>query len=143
MSTGRVQTHKSSVVAKFINQALAGETLEIFGDGSQTRDFIYIGDLLRAVRRAVDVPDLAGEVFQIATSAETSVAVLAELLLASLERHDVTAAAPAHAEARLGDVMRNFSDTRKAQRMLGWRAETGLGEGLDRTVAWFLSRGTR
>ena len=79
--------HKNSVVARFIKRASSGETLEIYGDGTQTRDFIYVGDLIRAVR---------------------------------------------------GEVRRNYADTSKAERLLGWRAEVDLDEGLHRTVDWFM-----
>jgi len=69
---GPLSKHKNSVVAKFFKQALAGKTLEIYGDGSQTRDFIYIEDLVNAIMCATRA-DTAGEVFQIATHKETTV----------------------------------------------------------------------
>ncbi|MFQ5356746.1 MAG: NAD-dependent epimerase/dehydratase family protein, partial [Mariprofundaceae bacterium] len=72
--------HKASVVAKFIKQAMNGETLEIYGDGKQTRDFIYIEDLTRAIQLAATKENVGGEVFQIATNKETTVSeMLGEL----------------------------------------------------------------
>jgi len=73
--------HKSSVVAKFIREALNGETLEIYGDGFQTRDFIYVDDLIDAVMLAVNTPNIGGEAFQIATNKETTVGEMSEELV--------------------------------------------------------------
>lgn len=129
--------HKSSVVAKFIRSAQAGETLEVYGDGKQTRDFIYIEDLVRAVERAATRSDVGGEVFQIATNAETTVGELVECILPILSVHGVPDARLIHTERRLGDVARNYSDTSKAKRILGWKAQTQLPEGLEKTVKWF------
>lgn len=130
--------HKSSVVARFIKRAMSGETLEIYGDGGQTRDFIYIADLVRAIEAALTQPAIGGEVFQIATSAETTVGELADMLIAALVEAGVNTPELIHGEKRLGDVERNYSDTSKAQTVLGWRAEVGLPEGLKQTVQSFL-----
>jgi len=138
---GPLSSHKSSVVAKFIREALAGQSWEIFGDGRQTRDFIYVGDIVDAIVRSGTTDGIGGEVFQIATNAETTVLELSAKLSDALARHGVAAAGTQHGAARVGDVRRNYSDTRKAQRMLGWRPEVGLDEGLDRTVTWFLAKG--
>lgn len=126
--------HKSSVVARFINQALAGDTLEIYGDGSQTRDFIYIEDLVTAIQCAAAVEAIGGQVFQIATNRETTVAELSERLLSVLETQGVGGVKIRHAGARIGDVKRNYSDTEKARRVLGWRASYDLRSGLEKTV---------
>src|SRR5262249_33340561 len=77
---GPFSSHKSSVVAKFIRQALAREPWEIFGDGQQTRDFIYVQDITDAILRAATVEGIGGEVFQIATNSETTVLELAARL---------------------------------------------------------------
>ena len=134
---GEGSTRKASVVAKFIKLAMAGETLEIYGDGSQTRDFIYIGDLIRAVYAAATTPGVGGETFQIATSAETTVGALTERLVAAIQ--EVTGIAPKwiNGEQRAGDVARNFSDTSKAAARLNWTPKMDLDEGLRRTVRFF------
>src|ERR687898_1246426 len=64
---GPLSGHKNSVVARFIKRAVEGEVLEIYGDGSQTRDYIYIGDLIRAIKLSVTTEGVGGETFQIAT----------------------------------------------------------------------------
>ena len=129
---------KGSVVAKFIKQALAGERLEIYGDGSQTRDFIHISDLVRAIDRASVVPGIGGEVFQIATASETTVAEITEALLNVLESEGVARPEVYNGATRDGDVARNFSDTSKARRILDWTPAVRLEDGLKRTVRFFL-----
>jgi UDP-glucose 4-epimerase len=130
--------HKNSVVAKFIRQALAGETLEIYGDGKQTRDFIYIDDLVRAIRLASTTEGVGGEIFQIASNTETTVCELAEKLLPVLADAGIEKVNLRHGSPRTGDVKRNYSDTSKAGRMLDWHSEVELAEGLKRTVEWFV-----
>lgn len=134
---GPGSTHKSSAVAKFTKRAMNGEALEVYGDGTQTRDFIYIEDLIRAVRMAATVEGVGGEVFQIATNAETSVQELIDMLIPVLAAAGIKNVEVREAEPRQGDVQRNYSDTSKAARMLGWHAETSLEEGLEHTVDWF------
>lgn len=130
--------HKSSVVAKFIRQALNSETLEIYGDGQQTRDFIYIDDLTDAVKLAATVPNIGGETFQIATNQETTVGEMAEQLVQALRAAGISDIKLVNTESRLGDVKRNYSDTRKAKQHLGWTTQVDLKEGLQKTVEYFL-----
>lgn len=131
--------HKSSVVAKFIRQAMEGKTCQIYGDGTQTRDFIYIDDLIEAIFKAAET-DIGGEAFQIATSKEHTVNEVAEMLKSQLLRQGV-AMQIEYGEPRLGDVKRNFSDTTKARIRLGWESQTELPVGLEKTVAWFNNKG--
>lgn len=133
--------HKNSAVAKFVRLALAREAVEIYGDGTQSRDFVYVGDLVEAVYRAATVPGVGGETFQIATSAETTVLELVDELMRALALHGYKGVELRHASPRAGDVRRNYADVSKAARILGWRAEVGLDEGLRRTVGWFVERG--
>jgi UDP-glucose 4-epimerase len=128
--------HKTSVVAKFIRQATAGATLEIYGDGSQTRDFIYVDDLVEAIRLATLVEGVGGEVFQIATGAETTIGELTDTLVRVMNGAG-NGVQVTYTEPRLGDAQRSFSDTTKARQMLGWTPQVDLGEGLRRTVQWF------
>ena len=134
---GSGSSHKSSVVAKFIRQGLRGETCEIYGDGNQTRDFIYIDDLVDAILKAA-LFDKGGEIFQIATSKEHTVNEVAEILKEELGQKGAILRIE-HSSPRKGDVRRNFSDTAKARKYLGWQAEVNLREGIRRTVDWFSS----
>lgn len=131
--------HKNSMVAKFIRQALNNEVFEIYGDGRQTRDFIYIEDLIQAVMLAATRQGIGGEIFQIATNAETTVGEVLDLLLVEFEKHGIRNVAYRNGEKRLGDVMRNYSDTAKAKRMLGWEIETRLPDGIGLTLDYFMA----
>jgi UDP-glucose 4-epimerase len=135
---GPYSDRKSSVVAAFIRRALAGEPLEIYGDGSQTRDFIQVDDLVRAIGKAASVPGIGGEIFHIATAQETTVAELAEALIRVLARHGFDGVQLRNAPPRTGDVRRSYADTAKAAERLGWRAEVALEQGLAGVVQWFI-----
>lgn len=134
---GPRSNHKSSIIAKFIRQAINGEALEIYGDGKQTRDFIYIGDLVEAVALAATKHGIGGEIFQIATNSETTVHELLEILLPILKDSGVEDIKVKYAEPRVGDVRRNFSEIQKAKMMLGWIAKTNLKDGLKWTVKMY------
>ena len=136
---GTLSNHKGSVVAKFIRQALKGETLEIYGDGNQTRDFIYVDDLIRAIRLAANALGIGGEIFQIATNSETSIRDLVKELVSIFSDFGINGTGVVNTEPRRGDVQRNFSDIRKAREMLGWVASVRLRDGLEKTVRWFFN----
>ena len=138
---GPLSGHKNSAVARFIKRASQGEVLEIYGDGTQTRDFIFVEDLVRAVRLSATVEGVGGELFQIATNAETTVQELVDRLLPALAQVGIEDVEVRNTAARRGEVRRNFADTSKARRMLGWQAEVGLDDGLRRTVEWFMEKG--
>jgi UDP-glucose 4-epimerase len=130
--------HKSSIVAKFIRQALNKETLEIYGDGTQTRDFIYIEDLINALRLAVVIENIGGEAFQIASNQETTVGEITETMVEILDQNGIKNIDIINGETRLGDVKRNYSDTSKAKNRLGWQPTMSQDEGLKKTVEYFL-----
>jgi len=124
--------HKTSVVAKWIQQLLAREPLTVYGDGQQTRDFIHVEDICRAIILALEAP-LGGEVFQIGTGKETSVLELATLLQQILNCPAEINFVP----ARRGEVRRSFCDISKAKVILGFEATRSLREGLEETCHWF------
>ena len=137
---GPGSSRKNSVIAKFIKQTMQGETLEIYGDGHQTRDFIYIDDLIQAIRLSATFQGIGGHVFQIATNRETTVREMTNKLLRVLSDFGYNNVTVEHGEPRQGDVRRNFSDTTKALQMLGWRNEIDLETGIKNTVNWFLEK---
>jgi UDP-glucose 4-epimerase len=140
---GPLSNHKSSVVAKFIREAFAGKRWEIYGDGNQTRDFIYVEDVANAIVLGASADAVAGEVFQIATNSETTVLELATRVADVLKSYGISPPAIQHAKPRIGDVKRNYSDTTKARARLGWRPLISLNQGLDRTVKWFIEAAPR
>jgi UDP-glucose 4-epimerase len=133
---GPGSTHKGSVVAKFVKDAMHRRQLTIFGDGHQTRDFIYVDDLCRAISKGLQC-DCAGEVFQIATGRETQILELAEMVSSAYLPDAVRVV---HTESRPGEIIKNYSCIRKAQQILGWEPQVMLSEGLDRTIHWFRTR---
>lgn len=136
---GEGSGHKQSVIAKFIKKALVGERLEIYGDGTQTRDFIHISDLIDALMRAATVPGVGGEKFQVATARETTVSEMVDKMFVAMRREQLAIPPTFFGPKRDGDVVRNFSDTSKAKESLGWSAKVSLEEGLGRTIRYFLS----
>jgi UDP-glucose 4-epimerase len=129
---GPYSAHKNSVIAKFFRDVLAQGRITLDGDGQQTRDFIYVGDLCRAILRAME-SRVAGEVFQIATGIETSIGDLASMAQQAMTRKVELL----HGPARQGDMRQNYSSIGKARVLLGWEPQTGLREGLRATWEWF------
>jgi UDP-glucose 4-epimerase len=130
---GPRSTHKGSVVAKFIKDALTTGHLTIYGDGAQTRDFIYVEDLARAILAGL-TGHCGGETFQIASGTETSILDLAQRIRAAFPERAITV----HHEAqRAGEIIKNYSAIGKAARVLGWQPQVELEHGLTATVAWF------
>lgn len=139
---GPGSVHKNSVVAKFIREALEGETLEIYGDGTQTRDFIYIEDLTKAITLAAIEQGIGGETFQIASNRETTIGEIAEQLVDILRQKGIQNPNVINGETRVGDVKRNYSDTTKARTRLNWQPEMTLTDGLAATLDYFLQQRT-
>ena len=123
---------EAGVVAIFIQSMLAGEPTRIFGDGSNTRDYVYVDDVVDAMVRAAGVVRNA-ERFNIGTSIMTSDRDLHTAVAEAVGGPDD----PEYAPPRLGDIAASCLDASKARAVLGWRPEVDLSEGLRRTVAHF------
>ena len=130
---GPYSLHKTSVVAAMIRSCLAGRPLTIYGDGSQTRDFVHIDDLVRLILLVLDAPadQVGGEVFQAGTGRETTVLQLARAVIAAAVANGAPEVGVINAPARHGDVARNYGDVSKAERVVGYRPAVDLGEGLE------------
>jgi UDP-glucose 4-epimerase len=122
---------EGGVVAIFLEAMAAGEGTKIFGDGRQTRDFVHVDDVVRALLAAPG----KGSVFNIGSGRETSVLELHERCraVAGDDRE------PTLEAAREGDVQRSTLDVSRAADELGWRPEVTLDEGLRRTWDWIQS----
>ena len=125
---------KNSAVAKFTKAALSGTPITVFGDGNQTRDFLHVSDLVRAVELAVSTPAAGGEVFQIASGLSTSVNDLLSLLGATWADLGVPSPPITHALARAGEVRESSFSISKAKEMLGWNPQASLDANLQETV---------
>jgi UDP-glucose 4-epimerase len=120
---------EAGVVAIFLGALARGEQAKIFGDGSQTRDYVYVGDVAHATTSAVAQDS---GVFNVGTGRETSVVELYELC-ARVAGSDTPAE---HAPARLGELQRSFLDPELAASELGFRAMVDLEDGLRATWDW-------
>jgi UDP-glucose 4-epimerase len=120
---------EAGVVAIFCGKLLEGERPTIFGDGRQTRDYVYVGDVVDANLKAAET-QTAGAV-NIGRGGEVSVLDIVDALRA----HSNGAFEPEHAPERPGEVRRIALDTSRAKQEFGWEAGTGLEDGLERTLA--------
>lgn len=134
---GPHSTHKTSVIARFLSKVLADAPLTIYGDGSQTRDFVYIEDLCQAIGLALD--EAPSGVYQVGTGAETSV----NELISTLETISGKELAKEYVPIRRGEVKRMFLDITKARKQLGYEPKFVLSKGLERTYRWFLDQNER
>ena len=132
--------YKSSVVSKFIRRAINGEILEIYGDGKQTRDFVFIDDLIDAVLLSAKHTNIGGECFQIASSCETTISEIAEIIKTKLRDSGFKNVSLKKVSNRKGEVKRNFSNIKKANNVLGWKPKTNLKNGIDKTVSYFIKK---
>lgn len=135
---GPWSAHKTSAVPAFVKAYLAGGPLTLRGTGRQTRDFVYLDDVVGAIVACLDAPEalIAGEVFQVGTGRETSLHDLIELLFeVGGGRVNI-----AQLEPSPGDVARNVSDISKLRSVLGYEPAVALRDGLARTVEWFRAR---
>ncbi|KPP84587.1 MAG: UDP-glucose 4-epimerase [Rhodobacteraceae bacterium HLUCCO07] len=123
--------HKGSVVAHFYKQILAGKPLTVYGDGSQARDFLFIGDLVEGIRRAMEI-DATG-VFQLGSGRPTTVNELLDII------RDVTGRAPEvrYEEFRAGEIHTTWCDISKARESLDFDPDAPLADGMRQTWAWF------
>ncbi len=129
---------EAGVVSIFVSRVLAGRPLTVFGDGRQTRDYVFVRDVARANVRAatVDVPRGEGiddTAFNIATARERTVLDVAEGVMGVIGRRVPLEFAP----ARPGELMRSVLDNGKAAKRLGWRPEHRFEDGLAELVSWF------
>jgi UDP-glucose 4-epimerase len=123
---------EAGVVAIFMNRLREGEAPKIFGDGTQTRDYVYVGDVVAATLAA---GVHAGGVLNVGTGAETSVLELYE----RIERVAGVKREPELVDARPGELQRSVLDASLAKRELGWEPQRSLDEGLAETWAWISS----
>ena len=116
---------EAGVIAIFCGKLRTGERPRVYGDGTQTRDYVYVGDLVEALIRGGDVREVG--VINVGTEQETTVL---ELVRVIAELHGPGAPEPDFAPARLGELDRSCLDAGRARELLGWRARTPIGEGL-------------
>lgn len=126
---------EAGVVAIFAEKMLKGITPTIFGDGLQTRDYVYVKDVVRANLLALANPRAAGP-YNIGTGVETDIITLAR----HIAQHAGFAGAPKHEPGKPGEQRRSVLSAARAKGELGWAPEHDLSRGLAETVAWFASK---
>ncbi len=125
------------VIMHFVNRIDAGEPPRIDGDGTQTVDLVYVGDVARANLMALE-SEVENDVFNVSSGRETSLNELASLLLELSGRTDLT---PIHVPRDSKLVTRRFGSAEKAKQLLGFEATTSVREGLQRLIDWRRARG--
>jgi len=125
---------EAGVVAIFCGRLLEGRPCTIFGDGGQTRDYVYAGDVARANLLAAE-RRFDGAI-NVGTGVETDVVQL----YGHLARAAGVTRPPEHAPARMGEQRRSCIDPAAAEKAIGWRPEVALADGLARTFEWFKAR---
>jgi len=120
-------------VSNFIRQALRGEDITIFGDGSQTRSFCYRDDLIEGMLRMMDGPDDFIGPVNLGNPDEFTILELANLVIELTESHSKVV----HRDLPVDDPTRRRPDIRLAKEKLGWQPRTALRQGLEKTIEWF------
>lgn len=133
--------HKSSVVAKMIKDSLSRGSISIFGTGMQTRDFLYIDDLISLITRVLDLPDsftYKHRLFQVGSGVETTILSLASIISSNLaEYFAVTPPSIIHEDSLQGDVPRNYADISRVSSTFQWKPLTSLKTGVHATLSYF------
>jgi len=122
---------EGGVISIFIDKMLKGERPIIFGDGKQTRDFVYVKDVAKANLLALKRGD--NEVVNISTNKPTSINELVEIMNKIMN----TSLKPIYTEPRKGDIIHSYLDNKKALEVLGWTPEYSLEEGLKETIEYY------
>ena len=123
----------SGAISIFAKRALNQQPLQIFGDGSQTRDFIFVSDIVDATIASIETT-LENRTFNIASGNETTVLELAR----AIQRITGSTTGLEFLPLRTGDIPRSVADTARAKKELGFEARTSLEDGLSATIGWFM-----
>jgi UDP-glucose 4-epimerase len=121
------------VLAIFVGNVQRGEPITIHSDGEQTRDFVYVGDVVDAWLRVLDDRATHGRVYNVGSGRETTIAELARAVVRACG-HDGWEIATG--PAQLGDLRRSCADVRELETAVGWQPATSLDDGMRRTVEW-------
>lgn len=123
----------SGAITIFANNLLQNHPPIINGDGDQTRDFVYVEDIVQANMLALEKSTVAGEIFNIATGKQTSINKLVSTMQRVMNKSDL---ASVHREASKGDIKHSYASIEKARKALGYSPKFSLQEGLKKLVEW-------
>ena len=130
-----IQCAYGGVVAIFLNRLMINMAPIIYGDGEQTRDFVYVQDVVEANMLALESKNAVGEFINIGTGTETSVNKVAQALKDSLDKRDIK---NIYAEPRLGELKRGYVDISKAKRKLNYTPRFSFERGIADLVKWYM-----
>jgi len=126
----------AAAIPKFISQSKANKQITIFGDGKQTRDFVFVSDVVKANLLAAQEPKADGRVLNVCSNTQITIEELAMKIISLTN----SKSSIAHAEERAGDVKHSRGDNSLMKRLLGFTPGTGLDEGLSQTIRWLSSQ---
>jgi len=129
----RSQQDDGRVVPNFCVQALRGEEITIYGDGSQTRSFCFVDDLVDGFLAMTDSAGLSGEIINLGNPNEMSIRTFAETVISVAESRSTVR----FEDLPTDDPTRRRPDIDKAKRLLGWEPKVNIEQGLERTLRWF------
>lgn len=129
----------SGVISIFVDRVLKGESLDVFGDGQQIRDFIYVGDVVRFLRVAMAHCDRTPAAYNVCTGESVSIEMLANMVMSIVG----TRVAIRHRPARKGDIRVSVGDPALSRKTLGVTAEEHLGEGLRKLIDYVVAQQQR
>jgi len=128
--------NRQGFIAWFIRQAMDGEVIELFGDGKQKRDLVYVDDVVSALLLAGASTSAEGKIYNLAGEEPISLAGLANLLIGITGRGTIESK-PFPPERRLIDIGNFYASSQKIESELGWRPQTSLRQGLTQTVEFY------
>jgi dTDP-glucose 4,6-dehydratase len=127
--------HLEKLIPRFVTSCMLGESLSVHGDSSASRDWLYVGDTVRAIDLAIHSPleKVKGEVINLGTGRDISVLEIAKMIVSEFGIEENFEYMP----DRSGQVQKHFSSTEKAERLLGFRASMNFEDGLKETIKWY------
>lgn len=136
---GPRSTNKTSVIAKFIKKLIRNELIEIYGDGNQTRDFLYVIDLCNGIYKALTRDIRTFELYHLGSGKETSINTFIETLKRVSSNFNLVFPKVTKINPKPGEIRQNYSDISKAIKNLDFHNKYDLEKGLNETLEWFLS----
>lgn len=127
----------ANAIPNFARKLLSGQTPTIYGDGNQTRDFVYVGDVVRAAERAARSKKAVGSVFNVGSGKRVSV----NKLFAEIQKILNTKSKPEFSPRKQGDVLHTWADVRRSRKVLGFAPKADFSRSLRETVLWFKNSG--
>jgi len=129
----RMKKNDGRVISNFVTQAISGKPVTVYGDGTQTRSFCYVSDLVEGLILAMMRSKTRGEVVNLGNPVEFTISSIARIV-----KEKTQSASPiVFSEIPQDDPVRRKPDIAKAKKLLGWKPSVGLEEGLDRTIAYY------